>query len=634
MEQNEVKWISQKIFTYQDPDTSVKLNICMDSGIIEDKQGRRTYCPPRILFQLTDSRTQANARIQIELQFSELSTLVDHIKRIVEADRKTVYLQQSNISPAIGISRYGFKGKKEMTLTLGVGGNKVPYVQIEIADPGATGGTRRAIFINDQIFMQIYNYCSQVRDNYAIIASSCLSSVIQERIYDEFKLFKGFQPVVQSVPRDVVDMPMDTPSVAIENEDNPMAYFNNLGDKLVDTILPSMPDTPWNANSVNIPKKTEQTFMPFIGTFLDYDPTKLTEWITAFLCADEKSQPIAFCPLNNIISQTMKVEPFKCDNPTFYKVQYFLDIMFRRNIAFYLKEGKFIAYPTFKLPSVKQFTPGSEAWAVSEEILFCFMIFTNLHTCYLRYLSENSKSALAVDSIVITQSFLKSYLSFFFMSMAIDGNQQKIKEELLVILDKCDKNGFLEKLNKFYADLTTGGSIDFSPRMMDSYFSSFLEDLPNLRTFEVGDIPQVFQENRIKDCGQINNIEEVRTLVAAFLGMEKQRVSDGRLEVFISCIKKTADPLIIKQIETKCKRYEDLIKLFREINVPEDIIRIKRVMDRDPSLKYKADIMSASKLLQEESSVSETRVLFDETIKNPENQNIHAESVLAELEGD
>ena len=111
-------------------------------------------------------------------------------------------------------------------------------------------------------------------------------------------------------------------------------------------------------------------------------------------------------------------------------------------------------------------------------------------------------------------------------------------------------------------------------------------------------------------------------------------MTDGKLELFLSCIKKSAEPIMYAQIVSKCKRYEDLISFLREFNVAEDIIRIKRIMDRDPLLVYKTDILKAAKALQEEASVSETRVLFNETIKNPVTTPVHAESVLADLEGE
>ncbi|NLE05191.1 MAG: hypothetical protein GX638_10400, partial [Crenarchaeota archaeon] len=501
MDNVELKWISQKIFSYQDPDTTVILNVLLDSGIIED-EGRNTYHSPRVLFQLRDNRSQSS-KIQIELQFLELSSFVEQIKRIIDAGIQNVLEQKTSIPSFIAITKYGSKNKKDLVLSVCKNQSNIPYVQLEISDPLGKGITKSIIFIDISTFFHLYTFCSQIRNNYANISISFLNALIQEKVLDEIRLLQNIKPIFQSVPRDSVEF--EEPIITSNIENSIQDEFNKIGNNIFTGNIQTNENTISKTESVTKPnyeQKIEKTEMPFIGTFLDYDPFKLNEWVSAFLCANEKSVAISFCPLNNIISRSLKEKPFNYETSGFFSVQYFLDVMFRRSVSFYLKTGKFVSYPIFKMPEQNAFKQGTEIFQLSEEVLFCYLLYTNLYDCYFQYIQNNPNNQKHITEISIVQQFLRSYLSFFFVSME-KNNIKDLKDDLLIILDKCSKNGFLKKISEFYKEISSGGTIDFSQRMMETYFSSMLEELNNINTFSVSDVKNVFKENYITEVGQI-----------------------------------------------------------------------------------------------------------------------------------
>ncbi len=635
MENTEIKWISQRMFSYQDPSNTVLLQVCLDSGIIEE-DNRNTYYSPRVLFQLIDNRIRQNSKIQIEFYFSELSQFVDQVQSWMKYDLLDIFHKKTNLNPTIVITKYNFKNKKDFSVSICFDDNNNPYFQLEILDPSASGGvSKRVIFLDVVTFNHLFIFCKQIRDNYVQISVSFLSALIQEKVLDTIRL-QGIRPVIESVPRQIVDTDFREDNENSENiENSVMNYFNNLGNDIFNSDIPSDMLTSFQKDltkEVKKVKEIEKVPMPFIGTFLNYDPKKLSEWVTAFLNANENSTAISFCPLNNIIQQCLDQEPFKINNPLFLKVQYYLDVMFKKSILNYIKEGVLISYPVFRMPKQNMFKIGTDIWALSEEILFCFIIYTNFFSSYVKYLNENSETKQIINEVIITQTFLKSYLSFFFLSMDIVDMKQ-LKNNLLIILEKCSKNGFLDRLNNYYSNITRGGNIDFSLRVIDPYISEFIEKISGLPSFGPESLTEVFEKSQVTNIEQIQSIEEVKKCVTTLLKFEDPKVIDERLNLFLSCIKKLVDPITINQIEAKCKKYEDLSNIFKELNLSEEVNKIKRVMDRDISLKYKSDIFNAVNKLREDPSVSETRVLFEDTLKKPENF-VNVESVLEELKGE
>lgn len=630
-DQTEFTWITQKMYVYQDPDTASTLNVLMDSGIIESENGNN-YHAPRIIFQIRDGKVVSNSKVQIELQFAELCGLMGYFESVIAA--------QFNIEKIsnYAITRFVYNNKKDIVFSFLKVANGSISLQIEINDPTKGTDSRKVIFLDTFTFRCLIRFCGQVRDSYASLSISFLSALIQQKVLEEIRGLQIPKPTFTSVSKDDVDISMDEQygSSPSKNVESPMEYFMEKSYAIFDEI--KLDGVPTSTETKVAPEKTKQPYvekvpMPFIGTFLDYDPNKLIEWVTSFLNADEKTVSSSFCPISHIIASVASNKKLS-ENATLLKVQYFLNVMFRKSVREYLSGTKSSVYPIFKLPENNSIKVNSELRPVSEEILFLFILYTNLYSNYVKYLGADKEKRNSVIEIYLVYRFMRYYLSFFAVSMD-RSDVLTMKSNLLIILDKCDKNGFTSKLQDFYTKLTSGGKLDLSPQMMDKYFDSFLDSVGKLSTFGPSELESVSGENGINLSGQISSFEEVKICTLAALKTEDKKPSDSRLVLFLNCIRRSADPVLIKQIESSCKKFDDVINVFRQYNVPEDIMRVKRVMDRDPGLMHKSDVMNAVKELKEESSVTETRVLFDANIKNPINQTVGVEGIVTEqLEGE
>ena len=623
MENADTKWISQKMFTYQDPETTVQLNVIVESGIIQEN-GWSNYCSLRTTIQLKDNRTQANSKTQIELHFPELNTLVEKLENAFKNGPKKVY----DGNTVIPIIKYLNKNKKDLVFTFSMINSK-PSCSLEISDPTSSGSSKKLIYLDYQTYVSVSIFLKQVRDNYAVIATNFMNVAVQEKILDQLKNLKIPSPTIQSVPKEEVEPDFGFVGKPTVQGETAQSFFNQDVAGNIDSIqLPE--EVPFSLPPIKVEPAIEKTKMPFIGNFLGYEPMKLSLWVTAFLHAEEKSQDAIFCPFNVIMKQSLEEMPAFAENGGFLKVQYFLDIMFRRSVKSYLKDGKFIAYPILQLSEQYKIKRGTELWDLSCEVLFTFIVFSNICNNYLKYLSLDKDQKAGVTEIVLCQNFLRSYLSFFVVSLA-DEDRTYLKDDLVSILSKCYKNGFLEKFSILYSDMTKGGKLDFSQAVMTGFFENFLSNMHRIPIFSPNQLTNLFQENNIPDCGQIKNINEVKLFVLKIIGMETQPISDGRLELFLNCIKKYADPTLMTQLGLKCKRYVDLTSFFQGVNVPDELWKIKRTMDRNTSLTRKADIMKEVASLNEESSVSQTRVMFDADTQVPVDKETDLESVISSI---
>jgi hypothetical protein len=615
--ENDSVWISQKMYTYQDPASSIQMQMNFEIGIFPDEKWN-TYCSPRVAIQLKDKRFQ-NQKVQIELHYAELNALVVKIEKAIEKGIENVFKSGSTIS----VIKFYAQSRKDMVMLFGVD-DKKPIIHLKITDPTSSSGTLMDIVLDYQAFSCIYNFCRQAREQYIVTTSTFLNIAMQERILkqlcsmtdsiDQLKAQMKIMPSRGPVSlMEDVDITCGASDIAENIAMEMQKVFENtvnIDEQVVEGLdeFSEIPET--------IAKTKNIGSLQFIGGMLGYDPMKLGPWVSSFLCANDTANPTAFCPLNSIIMQCTESPKVAYSNH-WLEAQYFMTCMMRKSVKSYLSTGKFLQFPVYVLPKNEQFQKGSSEYELAKEIILTLLIYTVTTSNYLKYIRASSIEQSKINEINITKNFLTGYLISLALSMKVDPTE--LKSELLDVLNQCYSNGFIDNLNTVYSGWTLGGKIDFSQKVMDTVIDRFMEALPKISTFSDNETDEGskvrYKKYGIHQFGQITSEYEVKLCVLKELGFEKEiEEKDPRLDLFVECSKKYVDPMFLQELNAVCKKYVDLELFFREKNIPLELIRIKRVMDKDSELNKRSDVLRLVRELEEDPLVSETRTMFESGI--------------------
>jgi len=592
-------WISQKMFSYQNPDTSVMLNIMLESGIFEDDYTHRSsYYPPRVALQIYDGRVQSS-RVQVELQFAEMNKLIESIDALFTKDRNKIFSANSVIS----ITRFWQKAHKTVTLLFGIK-NKKAMIEVKLTDP-TTG--EKVISLDWAAYTGMYNFIKQVRDSYALISSNILTVAMQERMVERMGVLSSNMSQLRSQihnPKEEnveTDIPLETPKV----ESTVASQFN----KAIDIDKIEL-EAPKELTAPKEKKDIEHSPMPFIGTFLNYDPMRLCNWVSAFLCSNEKSESSMFAALDSVLVGSNINATY--NSSLMNDAQYYMNVMFRKGVKSFLETNKFIS---FKIPKILTLdVPNMQEMCA--EIAFTCMTFMVISNSYLKKIKDD---ALQTNSdfmkIRIASYFLNRMLMPFIISIP---DPTLLSEDILSVLDKCRKNGFLDKLDDIYGGLVAGGKFNFSDAVATNQIKGFIVGVENgVDSFDLSlGINDPCKSYDIPVFSGIKDVDEIKTCVLAALNIQEPIVkSDERIGLFLECIKKHADEMVIEKIKASCSKYSELEVFLRGSNVDDMVLQIKRVMDADKSLNRRTDILKAAKSIVEDPAVTETRVMFEKDVK-------------------
>jgi len=621
--ENEIKWISQKMFNYQDPQTTSTLTVLMESGIIEENN-YTNYCSPRITFQIRDSRVKTS-KVQIELYFIELNEFVSKISSIFNnLNLKEIFEKETGFF----VSKFTYKNRKDLSVKFLLI-DKKPTIKFEIIDPSNSGGNK-VICIDYITFDSIKQFCQQTRDNYTSVSINCMNVCLQEKILDQLKSMD--HQITVATPKIIVNTPKESVIPEFEKTNTvgelqklvseQQKIQNELTSNLDKIELPEyesamkyVEEEPVKEEVKESPKKhNEYSMMPFIGNIIDYSPKRLINFVDKIIFSEKDSLTSSFLPLSTIIKIN---DPENIDQLTdtgLLKAQLILNILTRKSIQEYLKNDKFLSFPTFKfLTSITK--ENKTMWRISNEILFCFAMFTILYRSYIKYLNNNinADSRKWINNILISQNVLRTYLVSFAVSIRKD-NLKFVKDELINIFQECHNNGFLNELNEIYSTISCGGKLNLNQSVIEDCFGSFVKGLGSISFFSLTEIDNLLEELNVTNIEQISSEEDVKLLTIKHTIKEESSI-DEKVELFLSCSLKYIDESLKNEILQKCKDYSDLTRFLREQSVPDTLLRIKRAMDINTEFTKKSEIMNFLKDFEESEEVTESRVLFEDTIE-------------------
>lgn len=636
--EKETKWVAQKILSYNDSETSLTLNVLLESGIFGEN-GFSTYYSPRLTFQIRDTRV-SSTKLQFEFQFMEINSFVEKINKRFENGPAGAFRSSDD---TITICRYHSGGRKDLIMSFIIIDRK-PIIKIEIIDPSANAGIRnKVICIDHHTFVGIRSLFEQLRNNYASISVNALTFVLQSKILDQLKTAS---PNVVCSPVSIESV--DTSSSPIENiefkeeEKQPHSPQYDIQNEIMNTLdkaeIPRMDTTSYFdelEKKLESTKKEKKVYseMPFIGTFCDFSPKRLLNYTNSLIHVDEKSVDSSFCPISNIIETVDPGNEEQLNDLHIYIGQLLQNVFIRTSINTFLKTGDFLVTPVFTF--LNKITSKNEVmWKTANEILFCFIMLSDVYDSYMKYLQNNDKEENKKwsNGVLIAQNYIRLCYSTFFLSIRKDNNRE-IKETLIDIFNECKENGFLKELNDIYSKVSDGGSINLHQSIIEELFDKHISNLNSFKTFNgIDELRTYLTKINLDESEQINSKKDVKNLTIKCFSRnqkeEKEEVvqennEDDKLTLFITCCGKHCEQSLKDKIMKECSDFEKLNTFLRENSVPDILIKIKRIMDLNEHFSKRSEIMNYLKTFKEPDEVTETRVFFEDTLdRDIENKKI------------
>lgn len=646
LKQKNTKWVSQLLFTYQNPESLTNLSMTIDSGSTLNEKYGTSYNCTKLNVILRDTRINYNQKVSFEFHIDEL---VKYHKSLEQTLNNTI--EAFNTGKDFTVTKYWFNNKKQInTRFMILNGYKV--VRVEITDNTSSIG-RMPIIIPFITFNTICQIIKQIKDNYISVSNNLMNICIQERILDSNNLVleaikdmkndlkninvcKSENLILNTSDEHQIQSNIDN---LFRNEKLTLTDFESTDidigtDEFVEKIPPKdssdiqksfeenfkhfdqeiIPSIDLNIenNSAKNDKPKEIVPQPFIGNYLNFNLYNAVSMMTAFRCVTDKSNSESFCPTEKILNSAGVDHEYKklILNNNFYKSQYVSGLLMRKNIRNLLNNGSTEKYPFYKFDYNIRKCDGA-LWKLAAEAAF-------IHSVYVMFVSANIKSSednhefnSFMNELKLTNSYIKMYLLPFVFSCS--ESNETFKDAMVDVFMKCKESSAFNELFEKY-NYYTGGKMDITLGSYEEYARSYMEDVRGgVEYYDSSNINDIMKRYDIEDSGDLKNSDEVKNTICIKIDKISTGV-DSRLQLFIDCAQKYATPSLIEDIKVKCKSYNDLFDIFRTRSIPEMLIKIKRVMDYNDKFIRKSDVFDAVKELSEDPSVTEARVMMEETL--------------------
>lgn len=622
-QQNDLAWVTIKTLYYDEPDSSRQLNLFLENGL-SCENGMKSYIPLRLKVQIIDNSI-TNGRIETEFHYIDAFKLNRKLEKI-----SSNLGEQFKVGTQVTSTKMYYKNKKDMTLTFGVSSEKKPFVKVTIVDPSSPKIDKLSVFLDYPTYLAFSNYLLDFEKNYNLVSSNMIQAATQNKFIN---YMEGLQNAVEQLQIDLYNglkngynrnqetVEVGEPKYVDDEEDVTFegnSLQNDFESKIdlneIDLELPEGLEEPSNK-----PKTPERKpIMPFIGTLLSYDPNVLKDRAYAILNKNDSTDATSFSEIKNI--ETICLGTKVLNDPRVLKAEYVLNSLFKKNVKKYLRDGKFDAIPAFEIPKeLSEIMLDDDFYKFSGEISLLFGLYTWMIQNQIKNIENLDDSNDFVNSIKITHNYIRTFLIGFPCACK---DKSKLKEEIVKAGSECQENGFLTKLSKVFEEKVPGGKFNVNR----STFEKIAEDLvgafgKNIKTVDVNEYKEICDKYDITWIDDVDNEETLKKCITTGDAGQTKEASktDEKLELFLTCTKKLLDPVTIENIKENCNSFKDLVSFLRDHNVDEEVIKIKRVMDQNPDLTKRSEVMKLYKEFKEDPTVTENRVMAEEEVDDLEN---------------
>ena len=614
-------YLRNEILSYTDLETNARLHVSIDSSV--EANGKWTNLNPSILcFSIFDGRIGTNSSVSVFLNHDNAVKLVNNVTKLFENNPQVVFTNGSNIH----VAQYTKKRKRELIFSFAY--NNKPVIQLALFDSLSQPG-KAAMTMEMHTFRSIGKILKEFVDN-PISTNIGMKQLVSNDI-----LIKNIKLMCNETKKEILDVLKRQPKIMTndidinEYDESPSqesevqkqfkeAYDKSSGFSHVDLGL--------EKSFIGEDKKLTKIKQPFISTFLDYDINRLSSWMTSIICTTEKSTSELFAPFDfilNLIDITDEDRDELKNEFGYNLMQYSTIYLLKKNVKDTLKTGNY----TKNIPALKfnkKFVRGTKLHRLSEEIITIFIIYL----IFIKFLSDLGQSD--IDIYKRTFFSMKLLFSPFIFSIEVDD---ELVDDLCTEFNKVGNCGLIEQLKVIYTGISCGGNLEIHSGIFEKCCRSFVKTIKTEQTmqfFTEEETKKIINEYNIYvPTKPLNNGEDIKRAIFEIPSIEKESESvveektlepnmemeeeDKRLDLFLESAVGIVDDETVNNIKSCCKKYSDLPNFFRQNDVPHEVFKIKRVLDIDNTLTARSQVLKKAKILKEESQVTETSVMQEET---------------------
>lgn len=226
------KWISQKIFSYDDQNTNTAINVFLESGFSTNKTGD-VYIPARVLLSFKDLTAYSLKKYQVEMYYYHISLFSDMTTKILK-DGSTLKNAFDN-NRVIQIGKFPNSERKSLKIGFRLIDEKY-YSTISIENEDS----EKTILIPFTVFLSIKNLIDQINVNYVSFNTNMVNICNMERVLDELSNMKqDNEAFKKQLISNVVDIKAEVEGIRISNiirgdsENNNLLSENESNDRLI-----------------------------------------------------------------------------------------------------------------------------------------------------------------------------------------------------------------------------------------------------------------------------------------------------------------------------------------------------------------------------------------------------------------
>jgi hypothetical protein len=631
MNENEFNWVNESIYTYNQPNTGIFLNISVSCGISSTKEWGNNYHAGKLVFCLKDESVN-DLKSKIDLKFADICNFVDQFETVNKnGNTKEIFQTQFKIN----IIKHYYNEKKELYFIFKMIDDK-PFIDINIKSKNQSPVNIR---LPIKEFKVVLHLIKHFKENYLTVTNNILQITCHEQVLNVLNSIKDDIDIIKStkfvnkVETKIIEH-VDEKQIKEDLDfdfDDSTSNFQKMFENEI-----NIDEQELDINNDDLKEKLNESKIlvpyPLFGSFLNFDILNLENWSSAFINTTEGTKSSSFVPLNVVANSALEQDEIKFleNQKSIYKAQYVLNILFRENILRNI-QGKKINKPLiYKFND--DINPDSNIGTLSKEILIAYGIYSEILTNYISKLDETEQIKEFSEDLIISRIYLQHILFSFVVSLKVE-DWELFKSDLYDIVDAILESKSLNNLKERYNMVTMGGVLKFDIKSLEVTINKLVDVIKNnkISTFNYENIDDICLEKGIPLDRTFDNKEDVKDYVLEYYKNDKEEKEDKRLKVFFNCIKPQLKDEKINKIFSNVKNYEELTNIFQTKNVPSDIMKIKRVMDIDKELKKRSEILDAAKKLAEDETVTLSSNFSDEE-ENPDDEV--DDDILEELFGD
>ena len=516
-------WTSQKLLTYIDPVTTVKLELNLEHGLSIEDWGN-SYVPTRLLIVLRDSRVGSN-KIQFELHFNELNMLSGKYEQYLKQTKGDLY----NNNCQITIPKRTQNTMKELGINF-VKDGEHKRINLTVLDK-TSNSSLCSIVLTQSVFSSFIEIIKQLKNNYINITSNLMINTNVDRMCQEND--NNTKNINNNITIGLTDIVKKLSNISVkglnENQQQIDVKFNThikeftknieeLNEEIIsnDNLIQSditqhdfstfLNNTNLNDFDIGIDNDTdklnestktiikEEIHPKFLYNFINYDLQKLYQWNSAFINCNEKSSFEMFCPLTTLLDECLIQTNNKFISNNFYNVQYISAIIIKKMVINLINKTSDGKIPIYKFQSL--ITPSdTDMWNISKELFLTFLYLNVMNNMFKKIKSLNE-----TDLLIFKQNFFIHKLIYGSFLVSIDWKFiDKFKEDVIELHKSCLTNGYFESVQKEYSLIAIGGSIRFDMNSLNTSIDKMISGIQNL---------PVFTDNNINEMYSLLNIQK------------------------------------------------------------------------------------------------------------------------------